>query len=191
MPKVTYYLLFFSIHTPISYDNTPYYISMSTSNFSYTADQSIPVPDASEMRFGIISTEWNKHITDKLLAGTIEELKSNGVTENNITIKHVPGSFELIYAASQLAKFGHVNGIIILGCVIRGDTPHFDYICQGVTQGIAELNANGDIPVIFGLLTVNNEEQAEERAGGKLGNKGKEFALTAIKMVDYAWKLQK
>ena len=143
------------------------------------------------MRFGIISTEWNNHITDKLLAGTIEELKSNGVTENNITIKHVPGSFELIYAASQLAKFGHVNGIIILGCVIRGDTPHFDYICQGVTQGIAELNANGDIPVIFGLLTVNNEEQAEERAGGKLGNKGKEFALTAIKMVDYAWKLQK
>lgn len=184
-------MLFFSIHTPISHDNTPYYISMSTSNFSYTADQFIPVPDASEMRFGIISTEWNNHITDKLLAGTIEELKSNGVTENNITIKHVPGSFELIYAASQLAKFGHVNGIIILGCVIRGDTPHFDYICQGVTQGIAELNANGDIPVIFGLLTVNNEEQAEERAGGKLGNKGKEFALTAIKMVDYAWKLQK
>lgn len=164
---------------------------MSSSNFSYTADQTIPIPDASEMRFGIIVTEWNNHITDKLLEGAIKELDKNGVAENNITVKRVPGSFELVYAASQLAKFGHVNGIIIIGCVIRGDTPHFDYICQGVTQGITELNAKGDIPVIFGLLTVNNHEQAEERAGGRLGNKGEEFALTAIKMVDYAWKLQK
>ncbi|MFR1987397.1 MAG: 6,7-dimethyl-8-ribityllumazine synthase [Prevotellamassilia sp.] len=164
---------------------------MSSSTYSYTEDQTLPIPDASEMRFGVIVTEWNNHITDKLLQGTIEELEKNGVEENNITVKRVPGSFELVYAASQLAKFGHVNGIIILGCVIRGDTPHFDYICQGVTQGITELNVRGDIPVIFGLLTVNNQEQAEERAGGKLGNKGKEFALTAIKMVDYAWKLQK
>ena len=164
---------------------------MSSSTYSYTEDQTLPIPDASEMRFGVIVTEWNNHITDKLLQGTIEELEKNGVEENNITVKRVPGSFELVYAASQLANFGHVNGIIILGCVIRGDTPHFDYICQGVTQGITELNVRGDIPVIFGLLTVNNQEQAEERAGGKLGNKGKEFALTAIKMVDYAWKLQK
>lgn len=164
---------------------------MSSSTFSYTQDQTIPIPDASEMRFGIIVTEWNNHITDKLLEGTIGELEKNGVPTSNVTVKHVPGSFELIYAAAQLAKFGHVNGIIILGCVIRGDTPHFDYICQGVTQGVAELNAKGDIPVIFGLLTVNNEAQAEERAGGAMGNKGKEFALTAIKMVDYAWKLQK
>ncbi|EJX03090.1 6,7-dimethyl-8-ribityllumazine synthase, partial [gut metagenome] len=151
---------------------------MSSSTYSYTEDQTLPIPDASEMRFGVIVTEWNNHITDKLLQGTIEELEKNGVEENNITVKRVPGSFELVYAASQLAKFGHVNGIIILGCVIRGDTPHFDYICQGVTQGITELNVRGDIPVIFGLLTVNNQEQAEERTGGKLGNKGKEFALT-------------
>ena len=164
---------------------------MSSSNYSYTADQTIPVPDASEMRFGIITTEWNNHITDKLLDGAVSELKKNGVAEGNIKVERVPGSFELIYAAPQLAKFGHVNGIIILGCVIRGDTPHFDYICQGVTQGVAELNTKGDIPVIFGLLTVNNHEQAEERSGGRLGNKGEEFALTAIKMVDYAWKLQK
>ena len=164
---------------------------MSSSSFSYTDDQTTPVPDASEMRLGIIVTEWNNHITDKLVEGAIDELQAHGVTESNITIKRVPGSFELIYAASQLSKFGHVNGVIIIGCVIRGDTPHFDYICQGVTQGIAQLNALGDVPVIFGLLTVNNHEQAEERAGGRLGNKGKEFALTAIKMVDYAWKLQK
>ena len=143
------------------------------------------------MRFGIITTEWNNHITDKLLSGAIDELTAQGVDKSNITTKRVPGSFELVYAAQQLAKYGHVNGIIIIGCVIRGDTPHFDYICQGVTQGIAQLNATSNIPVIFGLLTVNNEEQAEERAGGKLGNKGREFALTAIKMVDYAWKLQK
>lgn len=164
---------------------------MSSTTYSYTEAQTLPIPDASEMRFGVIVTEWNNHITEKLLEGTIEEFKSNGVVESNITIKRVPGSFELVYAAAQLAKFGHVNGIVILGCVIRGDTPHFDYICQGVTQGITELNAKGDIPVIFGLLTVNNIAQAEERTNGRLGNKGKEFALTAIKMVDYAWKLQK
>ena len=164
---------------------------MSSSTFSYAENQTTPIPDAYEMRFGIIVTEWNNHITDKLLSGAIDELTAQGVDKSNITTKRVPGSFELVYAAQQLAKYGHVNGIIIIGCVIRGDTPHFDYICQGVTQGIAQLNATSNIPVIFGLLTVNNEEQAEERAGGKLGNKGREFALTAIKMVDYAWKLQK
>ena len=162
-----------------------------SSTFTYTADQGQPVPDASEMRFGVVVTEWNNDITDKLLDGTLEELSAQGVPLKNVTVKRVPGSFELVYAAAQLAKFGHVNGIIILGCVIKGDTPHVDYICQGVTEGIARINAQGDIPVIFGLLTVLTHEQAEERAGGRLGNKGKEFALTAIKMVDYAWKLQK
>ncbi len=162
-----------------------------SSTFTYTADQGQPIPDASEMRFGVVVTEWNNDITDKLLDGTLEELSAQGVPLKNVTVKRVPGSFELVYAAAQLAKFGHVNGIIILGCVIKGDTPHFDYICQGVTEGIARINAQGDIPVIFGLLTVLTHEQAEERAGGRLGNKGKEFALTAIKMVDYAWKLQK
>ena len=162
-----------------------------SSTFTYTAYQGQPVPDASEMRFGVVVTEWNNDITDKLLDGTLEELSAQGVPLKNVTVKRVPGSFELVYAAAQLAKFGHVNGIIILGCVIKGDTPHFDYICQGVTEGIARINAQGDIPVIFGLLTVLTHEQAEERAGGRLGNKGKEFALTAIKMVDYAWKLQK
>ena len=162
-----------------------------SSTFTYTADQGQPIPDASEMRFGVVVTEWNNGITDKLLDGTLEELSAQGVPLKNVTVKRVPGSFELVYAAAQLAKFGHVNGIIILGCVIKGDTPHFDYIYQGVTEGIARINAQGDIPVIFGLLTVLTHEQAEERAGGRLGNKGKEFALTAIKMVDYAWKLQK
>ena len=164
---------------------------MSTNSFSYTENQTLPIPDASEMRFGVIVTEWNNEITEKLLEGTLEELQKKDVPQQNVTVKRVPGSFELVYAAAQLAKFGHVNGIVVLGCVVRGDTPHFDYICQGVTQGVAHLNAIGDIPVVFGVLTVNSYDQALERAGGKLGNKGNEFALTAIKMVDYAWKLQK
>lgn len=164
---------------------------MSTNTYSYKEEASNSIPDATEMRIGIVATEWNSNITDRLLEGTVRELNAQGVTANNITVKRVPGSFELVYAAQQLAKYGHVNGIIILGCVIRGDTPHFDYICQGVTAGIATLNATGEIPVIFGLLTVNTLAQAEERAGGRLGNKGEEFAITAIKMVDYARRLQK
>lgn len=164
---------------------------MASNTYSYTTDQTTPIPDTSEMRIGIITTEWNNAITDKLLEGTVNELKANGVTDNNIVVKRVPGSFELIYAAALMAKHLHVDAIIIEGCVIRGDTPHFDYICEGVTQGISRLNAEGNIPFIFGLLTVNTQEQAEERAGGKLGNKGNEFALTAIKMADYSWKFKK
>ena len=165
---------------------------MSSKSFALNENTSgTPVPDATDMRFGIVVCEWNSHITEKLLAAAVETLKENGVSETNITVRHVPGSFELIYGCSQLARFGLVDGIIAIGCVIRGDTPHFDYICQGTTQGLAELNASGTNPVVYGLLTVNSEEQAEDRAGGKLGNKGSEFALTAIKMVDYAWQLQK
>ena len=164
---------------------------MSTQNFSYLDAQVTPIPDATDMRIGIVVSEWNNHITDKLLEGAVQTLQENGVGLPKITIKRVPGSFELIYGSAQLAKHGHVNAVIAIGCVVRGDTPHFDYICEGVTRGLADLNANGSIPVIFGLITTNTQEQAEERAGGKLGNKGCEFAVTAIKMVDYAWQLQK
>ena len=164
---------------------------MSTQNFSYLDAQVTPIPDATDMRIGIVVSEWNNHITDKLLEGAVQTLQEHGVGLPKITIKRVPGSFELIYGAAQLAKHGHVNAVIAIGCVVRGATPHFDYICEGVTRGLADLNANGSIPVIFGLITTNTQEQAEERAGGKLGNKGCEFAVTAIKMVDYAWQLQK
>ncbi len=148
------------------------------------------IPDTTNMRIGIVVSHWNNHITDKLLDGAVKTLKAHGVGENNITVSYVPGSFELIFGAAQMAKFGYVDAIIAIGCVIRGDTPHFDYICEAVSQGIGQLNATGTKPVIFGLLTVNTPEQAEERAGGNLGNKGDEFALTAIKMIDYAWQLQ-
>lgn len=119
------------------------------------------------MRFGIVVSEWNEHITEKLLDGAVKTLCESGVSENNITIHHVPGSYELIYGCSQLAKHGFVDGIIAIGCIIRGDTPHFDYICEGTTQGIAHLNATGNKPVIYGILTVNTLEQAEEREIGR------------------------
>ncbi len=163
---------------------------MSTQNFNLLNSIS-EMPDTTNMRFGIVVSEWNNDITETLLEGALRTLKNNGVSESNITVSHVPGSFELVFGAAQMAKHGYVDAIIAIGCVIRGDTPHFDYICEATSQGLAQLNASGSKPVIFGLITVNNKEQAQERAGGKLGNKGEEFAVTAIKMVDYAWQLQK
>lgn len=149
------------------------------------------VPDASNMKFGIVVSEWNHNITGALLKGAVETLKKHGAKDENILVKTVPGSFELTFGANQLLEYTEVDAVIVLGCVVRGDTPHFDYVCLGVTQGVTELNANSDKPVIFGLITTNTMKQAEERAGGKLGNKGDECAITAIKMIDFAWSFQK
>ncbi|NDW13727.1 6,7-dimethyl-8-ribityllumazine synthase [Bacteroides sp. 214] len=149
------------------------------------------VPDASNMHFGIVVSEWNPAITGNLLKGAIETLEKHGAKKENILIKTVPGSFELTFGASQLIDNSNVDAVIALGCVIKGDTPHFDYVCAGVTQGITTLNVTSGIPVIFGLITTNTMEQAEDRSGGKLGNKGDECAITAIKMIDFAWSLQK
>lgn len=141
------------------------------------------VPDATGMRVGIVVSEWNDKITGALLDGACQTLIKHGVREEDIKIKPVPGSFELVYGASRLVNSGLVDVVIAIGCVIRGDTPHFEYICQGTTQGLADLNREGKIPVIYGLLTCNTLEQAQERCGGMLGNKGDECAVTAIKMV--------
>lgn len=141
------------------------------------------LPDASNMRIGIVVTEWNNHITDALLDGALTALQQAGVSEQSITVRRVPGSFELIYGCSKMAENPYIDAIIALGCVIKGDTPHFDYICAGTTQGLVHLNVEGKIPVINGVLTVLNEQQAIERATTM--NKGGEFAITAIKMVDY------
>ena len=143
-----------------------------SSKFFKLSESALKVPDASNISFGIVVSEWNDNITGDLLQGAIETLKEHGAKEDNINIKVVPGSFELVFGCAQLAKSGLVDAIIAIGCVIRGDTPHFDYICQGTTQGLAELNTNGKVPIIYGLLTTNNLQQAEERAGGILGNKG-------------------
>lgn len=141
------------------------------------------LPDASNMRFGLVVTEWNSHITNQLLENAVNTLLEAGVNESSISIKRVPGSFELIYGCAKMAQNGYIDAIIALGCVIKGDTPHFDYICEGTTQGLVQMNVEGKIPVINGVLTVNTEEQAIERAGRM--NKGREFAITAIKMVDF------
>ncbi|MBR7053655.1 MAG: 6,7-dimethyl-8-ribityllumazine synthase [Prevotella sp.] len=143
------------------------------------------VPDASNMCFGIVVSEWNRDITNSLLRGAVGTLEKYGVLPENIHVKSVPGSFELIYGAHQMTLNGGYDAIIILGSVIRGETPHFDYICQGVTYGIATLNSKSEIPVIYGLLTTDTLEQAQDRAGGKLGNKGDECAIVAIKMAKF------
>ncbi|MDD6952735.1 MAG: 6,7-dimethyl-8-ribityllumazine synthase [Prevotella sp.] len=143
------------------------------------------VPDASNMCFGIVVAEWNKEITSALLNGAVQTLEKHGALTENIHVKTVPGSFELIYGAQQLCKNDGFDAVIILGCVIKGETPHFDYICEGVTYGIARLNASQNIPVIYGLLTVNDLQQAKDRSGGKLGNKGEECAVDAIKMAKF------
>ena len=141
------------------------------------------VPDATGIRVGIVVSEWNDKITSALLEGACQTLIKHGVREEDIKVKPVPGSFELIYGSARFASSGLVDAVIAIGCVIKGDTPHFDYICQGVTQGLADLNRGGKVPVIYGLLTCNTLEQAEQRSGGMLGNKGDECAITAIKMV--------
>lgn len=143
------------------------------------------VPDASNMCFGIVVAEWNHDITGALLDGCVKTLEKHGTIPENIHVKTVPGSFELTYGAQQMCKNDGFDAVIILGSVIRGETPHFDYICQGVTQGISYLNATQNIPVIYGLLTTNDHQQALDRAGGRLGNKGDECAVTAIKMAKF------
>jgi 6,7-dimethyl-8-ribityllumazine synthase len=153
--------------------------SKKTNLSSYNPDL---IPDASQLKFGIIVSEWNMEITHALLKGAIETLKKHGAKEKNIEVVHVPGSFELTFGARLLAEKEESDAVLCLGCVIQGETPHFDYICQGVSHGITELNLEYDIPVIFGVLTTNNMQQAIDRAGGKHGNKGDEAAITAIKM---------
>ncbi len=148
------------------------------------------VPPAEGMRFGIVASEWNRHVTAPLLEGARSTLVRHGAREEDILVMTVPGSFELVFGAAQMAGSGRVDAVIAIGCVIRGDTPHFDYICGGTTQGLAGLNATGDVPVIYGLLTCNNLQQAQDRAGGILGNKGDECAVTAIKMVDYKRRIK-
>jgi len=140
------------------------------------------LPDASNMRVGILVSEWNSEITFRLRDGAFSTLVKNGVKPENIYIRYVPGSFELVYAASRMAKQLKPDAVIGLGCVVRGETPHFDYVCQGVTQGFSALNAQGEIPFIFGLLTTDTMQQSIDRAGGKYGNKGDECAVAAIKM---------
>ena len=138
----------------------------------------------SKLTIGIVAAEWNDNVIEPLLKGAIETLLENGVDERNILISRVPGTVELTYGAAHMIQFSTTDAVIVLGCVVRGDTPHFDYVCDSVTQGVTQLNLRSEnpVPVIFGVITTNTMEQALDRAGGKMGNKGSECAATALKM---------
>lgn len=135
-------------------------------------------------KFYVITADWNSDITYALRDGAIDVLRKAGVSETNIKTLAVPGTVELVNAAALAAHSGDAAAVIVIGCVIRGDTPHFDYVCQIAAQGVANINSHGKTPVIFGVLTVDNLTQAQERAGGILGNKGSEAASAAITMAN-------
>ena len=136
-------------------------------------------------KFAIVVAEWNEEITEALYEGALSSLIANGVKKENIIRKNVPGTFELSLGALWMAEKKDIDAVICLGCVIQGETPHFDYICQAVAYGITEVGIKTKKPVIFGVLTTLNNKQALERAGGKYGNKGEEGALTALKMLEF------
>jgi 6,7-dimethyl-8-ribityllumazine synthase len=162
---------------------------MGTTNFSAFSPENNP--DAGEMRFGIVVSDWNSEITLSLLDGALNTLRKHGADESNIVVKHVPGSFELTSGAQFLAEYDDLDAVICLGCVIQGETPHFNYICQGVTYGITQLNLEYNMPFIFGVLTTLDLQQAKDRSGGKHGNKGDEAAITAIRMAALQHEMEK
>lgn len=133
-------------------------------------------------KIGVVTSMWNEEITEKMREGAIKTLIQCGVKEKNITQMSVPGSLELVNGARKMIKKNQPDAVIVIGCVIQGETKHFDYVCQGVTQGVSYLNATQDVPVIFCVLTDNNIEQSRQRSGGIHGNKGVEAAVTAIEM---------
>jgi 6,7-dimethyl-8-ribityllumazine synthase len=141
--------------------------------------------DLSKKKFAIVVADWNEEITEALYHGAVGSLKENGVVNENIIRKNVPGSFELSLGALWMAEEKKIDAVICLGCVIQGETPHFDYICQAVAYGITQAGLKSRKPVIFGVLTTLDKQQALDRAGGKYGNKGEEAALTAIRMLNF------
>ena len=156
---------------------------MSSAHKNLSKVEGSKIPNGAKMRIGIVVAEWNIAITGKLLDGAVKTLTKNGVKKNNITIKYVPGSFELTLGAQFLCEDKKIDVVICLGCVIQGETRHFDFICDAVAHGITNVSLKYNKPVIFGVLTPNTLKQAQERAGGKYGNKGDEAAVTALKMV--------
>ncbi|MCH6199867.1 6,7-dimethyl-8-ribityllumazine synthase [Aquiflexum sp. LQ15W] len=141
--------------------------------------------DISDKKFGIVVSEWNDQVTESLFSGAVETLLTHGAKKENIFRKNVPGSFELTLGAQWLAELEEIDAVICLGCVIQGETRHFDFICDAVAHGITNVALKFNKPVIFGVLTPNTLQQALDRSGGKHGNKGDEAAITAIKMLGF------
>ena len=158
---------------------------MTTDLSKYDAN-TLPNADVlKRQRYAIIVADWNSEITFALAQGAIDTFRKHGVEEDNILVQHVPGTVELTYAAARMIdEYADMDAIVVIGCVIQGDTPHFDYVCQSVTQGVTILNAQGNVPVIFSVLTTLDKQQALDRAGGRLGNKGVEGAYTAIRIAN-------
>ncbi|WP_462282128.1 6,7-dimethyl-8-ribityllumazine synthase [Salinivirga cyanobacteriivorans] len=156
-------------------------MATSLKNLSDTAIQ--PIPNATGYKFGILVAEWNPEVTESMGKAAKETLLAHGVKPEDILYKYVPGSYELSLGAQYMAEYTDVDAIIVLGCVIQGETRHFDYVCKAVTEGTNEVSLKYNIPVGFGVLTTENQQQALDRAGGKHGNKGDEAAGAAIKMV--------
>lgn len=149
------------------------------------------IPNASNMHFGIVVSEWNEDITNGLLSGALETLLENGCPENQIQVEPVPGTFELPSGAQFLFEHTKVDAVICIGSVIQGETRHFDFVCEGAAQGIKDVALMYKKPTIFCVLTDNTKQQGLERSGGKHGNKGTEAAVTAIKMVALQQRLKK
>jgi len=158
---------------------------MSSANKNLSEFQTNKLPEIQDKKFAILVSEWNEEVTNALYVGAYETLIKHGAQEKNIITQTVPGSFELTLGAQKMAQKPEVDAVICLGCVIQGETKHFDFICHAVAQGITDVSIKFNKPVIFGVLTPNTQEQAMDRAGGKHGNKGDEAAITAIKMLAF------
>ncbi|MCM1291290.1 MAG: 6,7-dimethyl-8-ribityllumazine synthase [Prevotella sp.] len=141
-------------------------------------------PLSADFKCVIVKAQWNSHITEPLAQAAREYFLKAGIDKRNILTVEVPGAVELVYGASRMIDSVKPDAVIVIGCVIRGDTPHFDYVCKTVTDGVTLMNTKGQTPVIFGLLTVDSEQQAHDRAGGILGNKGTEYAQAAVEMAN-------
>jgi 6,7-dimethyl-8-ribityllumazine synthase len=155
---------------------------MATANKNLSDYDINAIPNAKNFRFGIVVSEWNDHITEGLYTGAIAALTDCGALHKNIIRWNVPGSFELVYASKKMIETQKPDVVIAIGCVIKGETMHFEFVCEGVTQGIVDLNVLSDVPVIYCMLTDNTEQQSIDRSGGIHGNKGTEAAIAAIKM---------
>ncbi|QHT66071.1 6,7-dimethyl-8-ribityllumazine synthase [Rhodocytophaga rosea] len=158
---------------------------MATSLKNLSDYSSANITNISSRKFAIIVSEWNTEVTEALYQGAYQTLLKEGAVVENIIRKNVPGSYELSLAAQWMAQQTDIEAVICLGCVIQGETKHFDFICNAVAYGLTEVSLKYNKPVIFGVLTPNNQEQAMDRAGGKHGNKGDEAAITAIKMLGF------
>lgn len=149
------------------------------------------IPDGSQFKIGIVISEWNSQITENLAKGAIDTLITNQVKSDNINIRYVPGTFELPLGAQYLCEYLDLDGVIAIGTVIQGETKHFDYVCEGATKGLTDVNLKYNIPVSFCVLTDNNIQQSIERSGGKHGNKGVECAVACLKMIALKKDLEK